>query len=83
MRLKPRNGSAEETTEIGGIESEELNGYHVCGTDGTPVGYFGADRYENHFRNLVAKTVLKIFYIHSRAPLPDSGHAAFSAACCT
>jgi hypothetical protein len=47
MRLKPRNGGAEEAIDIGGIEREEQNGYHVIGTDGQKLGYFGADRYEN------------------------------------
>jgi len=47
MRLTPRDGGTEEIVRIGGIEREEPNGYHVLGLDGTKLGYFGSDRYEN------------------------------------
>jgi hypothetical protein len=47
MKLKPRNGGPEEIIEIGGIKSEQAQGYWIVGIDGNDLGYFGADRYEN------------------------------------
>jgi hypothetical protein len=47
MRAKPRNGEVETVLEIGGAREEGM-GYVVVGKDGEELGYFGADRYEDH-----------------------------------
>ena len=46
MRLKPRDGSAEITKEIGGFREDGF-GYRVQGTNGEDLGYFGPDKYES------------------------------------
>lgn len=47
MRLKPRNGTPEQSQEIGGAQEEGPLGYRVRDAKGNDLGYFGPDKYES------------------------------------